>query len=87
MKLSVRLEEAHEMQHEWLKDAFGLRDVHGEDSQVIKRAETIAFNVLHMLGLSQIDDIFTLKSKEELARERGIQYEKARQSRTKNGSL
>lgn len=82
MKLSIRLSDEYELQHEWLKDAFGLRDQHGEDSQVIKRAETIAFNVLHILGLSSIDDLFKLKSRDYLQQERGKQYEKIKKSRT-----
>jgi len=82
MKISVRLEDQYEMQHEWLKDSFGLRDQHGEDSQVIKRAETIAYNVLHILGLSSIDDLFKLKSRDYLLQERGKQYEKIKKSRT-----
>ncbi|MFP4117943.1 MAG: hypothetical protein ACLFTR_03385 [Candidatus Woesearchaeota archaeon] len=82
MKISVRITDEHEIQHEWLKDALGLRGQFGEDSQVIKRAETIAFNVLQALGISKIDDIFTLKSRDYLQQERGKQYERMSKGRT-----
>lgn len=79
---SVRIEGEHKIMLEWLKDSMGLRDQHGEDSQTIKRAITISFNVLHMLGFNKIDDILKLKSRDYLQYQRGIQYEKIKKSNT-----
>jgi len=64
--------------HEWLKDFFGYRGVHGEDSQTVKQSQIIAFNVLRMFFGDNIKDIFKRVSRDDLIRLRAIQQEKIR---------
>ena len=78
----TRMNEEELMIHEWLKDFFGFRDQHGEDSQTIKQAETVAFNVLHGFFGDQIKDIFKRTARDELLQIRAIQQEKIKKSVT-----
>jgi hypothetical protein len=72
--------------HNWLKDFFGFSDVYGENSQTIKQAEIVAYNVLHGLFGSNLKDIFKRESKERLTEIRAIQKEKQRISNTKGST-
>lgn len=68
--------------HEWLKDFFGFRDQHGENSQTIKQAEVVAFNVLRGLFGDNLRDIFRRESRDRLIEIRAIQREKIKKSNT-----
>lgn len=68
--------------HEWLKDFFGFRDQHGENSQTIKQAEVVALNVLRGLFGDNLRDIFRRESRDRLIEIRAIQREKIKKSNT-----
>ena len=70
---SVRFNEKESLVHEWIKDFFGFRGLHGEDSQTIKQAELVTFNVLHNFFGDKLADIFKRKGREELQKMRASQ--------------
>ena len=78
----TRFNEEEYLKHEWLKDFFDFQNTHGEDSQTIKQAETVAFNVLRNTFGDQLSDIFKRKSKDELLQIRAVQKERIRKSNT-----
>jgi hypothetical protein len=82
MKTSIRFNEEEELVHEFLKDAFGYRNQHGEDSQTIKQAEIVAYNVLRLFGFQKLSDIFKIEGRDELLKRRAIQQQKQKKSRT-----
>ena len=81
-KITTRLNEEEQERHDWLKDFFGLRDVHGEDSQTLKMSEVVAFNVLRNTFGDKLKDIFKRTGRDELLKLRAIQQERARKCRT-----
>ena len=82
-----KVNEEEEMYHEWLKDFFGFRDKHGEDSQTVKQAEVFCYNVLHNLFGDNIKAMFQRESRDELIRRRTIQHENLKKSNTINQAL
>lgn len=81
--IPVKFNEEELLIHEWLKDFFGFSDVYGENSQTIKQAEIVAFNVLHNMFGSNLKDIFKRESREKLLEIRAIQKEKIRKGNTR----
>ena len=79
---SIRFNEKESHVHEWLKDFFGFRNLHGEDSQTVKQAEIVAFNVLRNFFGNEIADIFQRRSRDNLLEIRAIQKEKLRKCNT-----
>lgn len=82
----VRFNEEEWARHEWLKDFFGLRDLHGEDGQTVKEAETVAFNVVRNIFGDSLRDIFKKHSRDELIKIRALQHERIKKSRTLGGA-
>lgn len=80
--ISCKFNEEESFVHEWLKDFFGFKNQHGEDSQTIKQAEIVAFNVLRNFFGVQLADIFKRKSRDELIRIRTLQQERIKKSNT-----
>ena len=85
--IPTRFNEEELLRHEWLKDFFGFRDLHGEDSQTVKMAETVAFNVLRKTFGDELADIFKRKSKDELLQIRAVQKERIKKSNTLNRKI
>lgn len=81
-QITTRFNEEELLAHEWLKDFFGFRDLYGEDSQTIKQAEIVAFNVLHNTFGDQLRDIFKRKALDQLKEIRAIQSLRAEKSKT-----
>ena len=77
-----KVNESEELIHEWLKDFFGFRDKFGEDSQTVKQAEVVAYNVLRTFFGDNIKAIFQRESRDELIRKRAIQNENKKKSNT-----
>lgn len=71
--INLRLNEEELLTHEWLKDFFGLRDTFGEESQTIKTAEIVAYNVLRGTFGDNLKDIFKRESLLKLKERRAIQ--------------
>jgi hypothetical protein len=80
-KLNLRLNEEERLIHEWLKSFYGFNEVYGEDSQTIKQAELVAYNVLQLLIGSNIKDIFKRDSLSKLKEKRAIQQIRAAESK------
>ena len=80
--INLKLNDEEEKRHEWLKDFFGFRNQHGEDSQTLKQAQTVAFNVLRNFFGEELADIFKRKSRDELLEIRALQMEKIKKSNT-----
>lgn len=82
MKVSIRFNEEELLIHNWIKDFLGFRGLHGEDSQVIKISQRIAFNVLRNTFGDQLKDILKREARDRLLELRAIQREKIKKSRT-----
>lgn len=82
LKISVRFNEEEQLMLQWLKDFFGFKGVHGEDSQTIKQGLSVAFNVLRSFFGSELDNIFKRKSRDMLLKIRAIQQDRIQKSRT-----
>jgi hypothetical protein len=80
--IPVKFNEEELMIHEWLKDFFGFSDVYGENSQTIKQAEIVAYNVLRNFFGNNLKDVFKRESRDKLLEIRAIQKEKIRKSNT-----
>lgn len=79
--INLRLNEEEGAIHEWLKDFFGFRGVHGEESQTLKQAETVAYNVLRGLFGDQLRDIFKREALLKLKETRAIQAVRIEESK------
>jgi hypothetical protein len=82
ISIGLRLNEEEQKVHDWLKDFFGFRNLFGEDSQTLKQAETVAFNVLRTFFGEELKDIFKRDSRERLTEIRALQKEKIRKGLT-----
>ena len=80
----TRFNEEELLIHKWLKGFFGFKDLHGEDSQTIKQAETVAFNVLRNTFGDELKDIFKRKTRDNLLEIRAVQKERIKKSNTLN---
>jgi hypothetical protein len=80
--IPVKFNEEESMIHEWIKDFFGFRGVYGENSQTIKQAEIVAYNVLRTMFGDNLRDIFKRESRDRLMQMRAIQQENIRKSNT-----
>lgn len=83
VRTTIRFNEEDKVIHEWLKDFFGFRKIYGEDSQTLKQAEIVAFNVLRNTFGDQLKDIFKRNSLDQLQEIREIQQIRIKKSRTK----
>lgn len=79
---SIRFNEEESMTHEWLKDFFGFRGLHGEDSQTIKQAERTCMNVLQRLFGDELKELFKRRSRDDLLKNRAIQMDKLNKCNT-----
>lgn len=79
---SIRFNEEESHVHEWLKDFFGFKHLHGEDSQTVKQAEIVAFNVLRNFFGDELSCIFQRRSRDQLLEIRAIQREKLKKCNT-----
>lgn len=79
--INIKLNEAEKLTHEWLKDFFGLRDSFGEESQTIKTAEIVAFNLLRGIFGDNLNEIFKRESLIKLKEYRAIQALKIKESK------
>ncbi len=79
---SIRFNEEEQNIHDWLKDFFGFRGLHGEDSQTLKQSEIVAFNVLRSFFGEKLHDIFQRTSRDKLIEIRAIQKEKLKKCST-----
>ena len=80
--IPVKFNEEESMIHEWLRDFFGFKNMYGENSQTVKQAELVAYNVLRRLFGDNLKDIFKRESRDNLLKIRAIQQEKIRKSNT-----
>lgn len=79
--INLRLNEEELIIHNWLKDFFGFSEVYGEESQTIKQAEIVAFNVLRNTFGDYLKDIFKRESLKKLKEIRGLQQLRAAESK------
>lgn len=79
---SIRFNEEESITHEWLKDFFGFRNLHGEDSQTIKQAERTCMNVLQRFFGNEMKDMFQRRSRDDLLKIRAIQMNKLNKCNT-----
>ena len=77
-----RPDEEDLLRFEWIKDFFGFRDKFGEDSQTLKQAIVVSYNVLQTFFGDNIKDIFQRGSRDDLIKRRAIQYEKLKNRHT-----
>ena len=80
--IGIRLNEEEDLIHNWLKDFFGFKDLHGEDGQTFKQAEIVAFNVLRNTFGDNLKDIFKREARDKLIEYRAIQRERITKSKT-----
>lgn len=81
--MALRLNKEDQEIHDWLKDFFGFRNIHGEDSQTLKQAEIVAFNVLRNTFGDELGNVFKRKSLDQLKEIRAIQKIRIEKSKTK----
>jgi len=79
---TLRLNDEDKLIHNWLKDFFGFRDLYGEDSQTLKQAEIVAYNVLRNTFGDKLSDIFKRESRDRLIEIRAIQKERIKKGNT-----
>lgn len=84
MQLSIRVNDEELNDHEWLKQFFGFKDLHGADSQTFKQSERVARNVLQRLIGVELQDIFQRRSKDALSEKRQEISQKANKCNAKN---
>ena len=75
-QITIRMNEEERLRHEWIKDFFGFRDKFGEDSQTIKQAEIITYNVMRLFFGDKMKQIFQRDSRDDLIKRRAIQTQK-----------
>jgi hypothetical protein len=80
--IPVKFNEEELLIHNWLKDFFGFSEVYGENSQTIKQAEIVAYNVLRNTFGNNLKDIFKHESRDKLVEIRAIQKERIKNSNT-----
>ncbi len=80
--IPVKFNEEELLIHDWLKDFFGFSEVYGENSQTIKQAEIVAYNVLRNMFGSNLKAIFKHESRDKLLEIRAIQKERIKKSNT-----
>jgi len=80
--IPIKLNEEELLIHNWLKEFFGFKDLHGENSQTIKQAEVVAYNVLRNTFGDKLSDIFKRESRDRLIEIRAIQKERIKKGKT-----
>lgn len=85
--INLRLNEQEQLIHDWLKDFFGFREVYGEESQTIKQAEIVAYNVLRNTFGDNLKDIFKRESLTKLKEIRALQQIRAAESKENSNIL
>ena len=85
ISIGLRMNAEEQLIHSWLKDFFGFRNQHGEDSQTLKQAEIVAYNVMRNTFGEQLADIFKRESRDKLIEVRALQKERIAKSKTLDG--